>query len=356
MGFMEHILSKIHHWYHENKRDLPWRKTTDPYKIWVSEIILQQTRVNQGFSYYLRFIEKFPSVEILANATEDEVMKAWQGLGYYSRARNLHAAAKAICENYQSKLPETYEGLLELKGIGTYTAAAIASMAFNLPHPVLDGNVYRFLSRYFGIEEPINSAKGKKAFQELAEEIMDRDNPGNHNQSLMEFGAIICTPKAQCNNCPVHEHCFAFNNNKFTELPVKLKKIAQKPRYFYYFHFEWKDTIYLQKRTKDDIWKNLYEFPLIEKSEDIPLKEFLSSVEFQQFVAKKGFTINKISKYNKHILSHQVIFATFIYIQLNEKLKMRDVIQVNKKDIYKFAVSRLIENYLIKKGLINQEK
>lgn len=240
--------TQIIEWYRTNKRDLPWRKTKNPYQIWLSEIILQQTRVEQGLSYYLKFIEKYPSIKDLANAPQDEVLKLWQGLGYYSRARNLHYTSKVITDKYKGEFPATYKEILDLKGIGEYTAAAISSFSFNLPYPVIDGNVYRVLSRVFDIDTPIDSTLGKKEFKELAYELINKNNPSEYNQAIMEFGALYCKPQSpDCENCIFTSTCLAFKTKKINELPVKSKKLKQKNRYFNYLVFIDEDYTYLKK-------------------------------------------------------------------------------------------------------------
>jgi A/G-specific adenine glycosylase len=251
---MEYFLQNIYKWYNINKRDLPWRNTSDPYKIWLSEIILQQTRVEQGKKYYLNFVEKYPDVHKLAQANEDEVLKLWQGLGYYSRARNLHVTAKYVSRKLNGKFPNDFAELQQLKGIGNYTAAAIASIAFNLPHAALDGNIYRVLSRYFGIATPINSVAGKQDFTQLANEILNKTNPGMHNQALMEFGALQCTPKSpNCFACPINETCYALIKKHVEKLPVKNKNVKQTTRFFYYYYIDDGKYTFLEKRTKADI-------------------------------------------------------------------------------------------------------
>ncbi|MCL4144887.1 UNVERIFIED_CONTAM: hypothetical protein GTU68_021054, partial [Idotea baltica] len=261
---------KILIWYGQNKRTLPWRRTRDPYKIWLSEIMLQQTRVAQGTPYYLKFISAFPKVEDLANATEEKVLKLWQGLGYYSRARNLHATAKMVVEIYDGKFPEKHQELLKLKGVGDYTASAISSICFDEPHAVVDGNVYRVLSRYFGVQIPINSTEGIKYFKKLANEVKDAENIRDYNQGIMEFGAIQCTPKKpNCLFCPLNGSCIALKERKTDTLPIKLKKTKVRNRYFNYlvpiFSDEMgnKSTVLKQRKGKG-IWQNLWEFPLLE--------------------------------------------------------------------------------------------
>lgn len=337
---------QIYHWYSTNKRDLPWRKTSDPYKIWISEIILQQTRVAQGTQYYLRFIERFPAIADLANAAEDDVLKLWQGLGYYTRARNLHATAKKIVADFNGEFPSDYKTILSLKGIGGYTAAAIASIAFDLPHPAIDGNIYRVLSRYFGIETPIDSTRGKKEFQEIAEALMPAQNAGFHNQAFMEFGALQCTPKApDCGKCPLFETCFAAQNNMIDQLPVKSKKTNQRARYFLYFLIEDGDFIYLEKRKQNDIWKNLYQLPLVESDTELSDQQILALET--PFLQNMNSTVKSVSFQKKHILSHQIIFARMVHVEIqSKKTRGENLVRVNKKDISKFAVPKLVQDFL----------
>lgn len=339
---------EIYKWYNNNKRDLPWRETSDPYKIWISEIILQQTRVAQGISYYNRFVEQFPTVFELANASEDTVLKLWQGLGYYSRARNLHFTAKYIVNNYKGFFPNDFKSILSLKGIGSYTAAAIASIAFGLPNAAVDGNVYRVISRYYGISTPVDSGKGKNEIQKIANKLISEKNPGLHNQAFMEFGALQCLPKSpDCNLCPLFDTCYAANKNLTDVLPVKEKKVKQRTRYFYYYVIESKDSILLEKRTGEDIWKNLYQFPLIESEYELSENEIFNLATPVNTLNNTNF--KSISGSVKHVLTHQNIFARFVHIEVEDyKLKDSNIIRVNKKDIYKFAVPRLLENYLKK--------
>jgi A/G-specific adenine glycosylase len=267
MNFSDRILS----WYHIHKRELPWRKTRDPYRVWLSEIMLQQTRVVQGLPYYMKFTEHFPKVGDLAAASEEEVLKLWQGLGYYSRARNLHATARTIASKFGGHFPDTYQELLKLKGVGPYTAAAIASICYGLPHPVVDGNVYRVLSRYFGVELPINSPEGVRYFADLAMEVIDRERPGEYNQGLMEFGALQCVPQnPDCKACPLSGSCEAYARNLVSDLPKKLPKKKVRERIFNYFMPV--DPLFrtlLVKRKGKGIWQGLFEFPLIETEREI---------------------------------------------------------------------------------------
>ena len=344
---MDAFLDVIYNWFKENKRDLPWRQTAEPYYIWLSEIILQQTRIVQGTKYYLRFIERFPTVKDLAEATEDEVLKEWQGLGYYSRARNLHFTAKYIHNELSGLFPCSYEEIFRLKGVGPYTAAAIASIAFDLPYPALDGNIYRVLSRYFGISSPIDSEKGRKEIEQIAIELMPEKNAGFHNQALMEFGALQCVPKSpDCKKCVLNESCFARQNKMVDKLPVKIKKIKQQIRYFYYYLIECGEIIILQKREGKDIWRNLYQFPLYES--DKPLNENkILNVENIPSLEKCVVNIKMLTAVKKHILSHQVIFARLIFVEIeNDDCLDNGFIRANKKDISKFAVPRLIEEFI----------
>lgn len=349
---MKHFSPKIITWYHQNKRDLPWRNTKDAYLIWLSEIILQQTRVDQGMAYYLKFAEHFPTVKDLAKADNDKVMKLWQGLGYYSRARNLHTTAKTIYTIYKGKFPTAYEDILSLKGVGDYTAAAIASFAFNKPHAVVDGNVYRVLSRVFGIETPIDSSEGKKEFYKLANELIDKKNPGLHNQALMEFGALQCKPaNPDCSICPLNTICYAFAKNVVADLPIKEKKTKVRNRYFNYMVFRNKGSIAIHKRIAKDIWINLHDFPLIETTKELSEEQLIKSPEWKKMLGKTKYSIKSISTSYKHILSHQKIYARFIELDCKEPLKTflpKDILIIKESEIQKFAVPRLVDLYLEK--------
>ncbi len=345
---MDIFKSRIHQWFSLFKRDLPWRNTRDPYFIWLSEIILQQTRVDQGLAYYLKFTEEFPTISDLANATEDQVLKLWQGLGYYSRARNLHFTAKFITVQYYGKFPDKYHKILLLKGIGEYTAAAIASISFNQEYPAVDGNVFRVLSRFFGIADPIDTAAGKKIFRELATELIKGTDPGMHNQALMEFGALQCVPKnPDCLQCPLHEQCYAFLTNKTAELPVKLKKTLQRDRYFNYFVISFGDYIWLKRRTGNDIWKNLFEFPMIETTSATTIETLFTMPEVNQLISTNQSVIEKTEEWKIHLLTHQRINYRILTIRLLQENKMpEEMLRVNKEDIFNFAVPKLLETYL----------
>lgn len=343
---MDFFNAQIHQWYAIYKRDLPWRNSCNPYFIWLSEIILQQTRVDQGLAYYLRFTEEFPTINELANASEDQVLKLWQGLGYYSRARNLLFTAKYIQKHYDGKFPEHYESILALKGIGEYTASAIASISFGLEFPVVDGNVFRLLSRFFGISEPIDSNSGKKVFYSLAKELIKGTNPGMHNQALMEFGALQCMPgKPDCLKCVLSEKCFAYGADKVGILPVKANRTKQRDRFFNYLIFEYNNYIWIRHRISKDIWKGLFEFPLIETSGKTKVLEILSSNEWNQITNSPNAIIQSIGNWKIHILSHQRINYRFIRITLTEEFELLDkLVRVNKQDILSFAIPKLLES------------
>ncbi|TGD58415.1 A/G-specific adenine glycosylase [Flavobacterium humi] len=302
-------------WYLENKRDLPWRKTANPYPIWLSEIMLQQTRVAQGLPYYLAFTEAFPTVFDLAHASEEQVLKLWQGLGYYSRARNLHATAKHIAGNLNGIFPPDYKSLLQLKGVGEYTAAAIASFSYNEAVPVVDGNVYRVLSRYFNVSTDIASPKAKKEFTLLAQEVLDTENPALFNQAIMEFGALQCVPKnPDCSLCPLNESCQALSLKKVAELPVKIKKMKIKDRFFHYlFILDNENKTTVNQRTSKGIWHNLYEFPVIETETPVSGEKVLESIE-KKISGASHITLLE-SETVTHKLSHQHLHITFWRMQ-----------------------------------------
>lgn len=333
-------------WYQLNKRNLPWRSESDPYKIWLSEIILQQTQVVQGLAYYLKFENKYPTVRHLAKAPEDEVLKLWQGLGYYSRARNLHAAAKDIVQSQNAVFPADFQRLRSLKGVGDYTAAAIASFAFGLPHAVVDGNVYRVLSRIFGIETPIDTGLAKKQFQQLAQELLDKKNPAVHNQAIMEFGSQYCKPvNPDCNNCIFRNKCYAFKANKVAQLPLKAKKTKIKDRFFNYLVIiDKQHNIWLKKRNARDIWQGLYEFVLFETKKETALAELLTNKEVKTAIGSKPLIVHSSKQY-KHVLSHQHLYTVFCVIKVksfnNKSYEKATLAQLNN-----FAFPRLIEKFL----------
>ncbi|MCM0272361.1 A/G-specific adenine glycosylase [Bacteroides fragilis] len=337
----------IEKWYQEYKRELPWRESADPYVIWISEIILQQTRVVQGYDYFMRFMKRFPDVATLAEADEDEVMKYWQGLGYYSRARNLHAAAKSM----NGVFPKTYPEVRALKGVGDYTAAAICSFAYNMPYAVVDGNVYRVLSRYLGIDTPIDSTEGKKLFAAVADELLDKKNPALYNQAIMDFGAIQCSPQSpNCMFCPLASGCSALAGGMVAQLPVKQHKTKTTNRYFNYIYVRMGAYTLINKRTGNDIWKNLFEFPLIETPEAVSEEEIPALPEFRAMFAE-GETpiIRLVCRDVKHVLSHRVIYANFYMVDLPENSQSFTSYQKIKADeLEQYAVSRLVHAFIEK--------
>jgi A/G-specific adenine glycosylase len=312
---------KIVKWYLENRRPLPWRDTLDPYHIWLSEVILQQTRVAQGLPYYQRFIETFPTVKHLADAEEQKVLRLWQGLGYYSRARNLHKCARVISADYGGKFPRTSRELQALPGIGSYTAAAIASFCFGEPVAVVDGNVYRILSRIFGLHQPINSTMGKTAFAELANELITPKQPAHHNQAVMEFGATFCTPlKPRCDECPFQSSCVAYNQNLISQLPVKTPAKKARRRYFFYVVLEKQGSFLMRKRAAKDIWQGLFDFLLIEKNRPVKIEKLLAEDTCKKWVNKAMDA--QVSKSYKHILSHQTIHCRFIHVKVDRSFTL----------------------------------
>jgi len=343
--------SNIITWYNSNKRALPWRKTTNPYYIWISEIILQQTRVSQGLPYYQKFVAVFPTIQDLAAASEQEVLALWQGLGYYSRARNMHKCAKVITSEFNGHFPKAFEQLLKLPGIGPYTAAAITSLAFNNPTPVVDGNVYRVLARVFGIDNNIADAKSFKHFFNLSAQLINKNDPGTYNQAVMELGATICSPqKPLCNACPVEESCFARANKKQNALPVKIKKSRNRNRYFTYLVIECNGKRAMTKREGKGIWEGLYEFYLIENSSETPIDKLKNS--FLEQLHLKGVVSSEETTLAKHILSHQTIYSKFITLhfkleaEVSKLLTENGLVLYSQTEIDALPKPVLISNYL----------
>lgn len=333
-------------WYHKNKRDLPWRDTDDAYKIWLSEIILQQTRVEQGINYYYAFVENFPTVFDLAEASEQEVLKLWQGLGYYSRARNLHFTAKYIVEELSGVFPQTYDELQQLKGVGKYTAAAIASFAYGEAVPAIDGNVYRIFSRLFGIYTPIHTGKAQKEFYEIAKELLPIEAAADFNQATMELGATVCKPKnPDCELCPVVFKCWAKENGKQSELPVKKAKIEVRNRYFNYLIIEQEQGTIIQRREGKDIWRHLYQFPLVEK-ENPSLNELIGFVKSQFHT--DTIILSKVNENSIiHKLSHQHIYLYFWKVSCEEiKVLPKCHFYLNADNSSKFPVPKAIESFI----------
>lgn len=354
---MEQLLfsEKIIQWYQKHRRDLPWRHTTDPYQIWLSEVILQQTRVAQGLPYYQRFIEAFPSVYDLANASEQEVLRLWQGLGYYSRARNLHACAKSIVKDYGGKFPTTYQELIKLKGVGAYTAAAIASFAFNETVPVVDGNVYRVLARVFGIDDDILSTTGQKRFRKVADQLVPDGKANVYNQAIMEFGALQCTPaNPACLLCPVEATCYAYQHGKQKELPVKIKKGKIKDRYLHYVVVQQNEKLLMKQRPAKGIWAGLYDFHLVEASKsqewDALDDFFVSELVQQQPAVKK-------SKVYQHQLSHQRLHVIFYTVTVNGSIVQEPLATTgqfySQEEVERLPKPILIDNFLQNEILSN---
>ncbi len=361
---MKNFSKTIIRWYNCNKRDLPWRNTTNPYYIWISEIILQQTKVIQAIKYYKNFINKFDTIHKLADAPQDDVLQIWKGLGYYSRARNLHRASKTIVEKYNGKLPSDYKHIIKLKGIGAYTAAAIASFAFKQPYIAIDGNVFRVFSRIFGIDTPIDTAKGKKAFYELGNSLLDKKQPEVFNQAIIEFGAIHCTPKKPaCQTCVFQDACYAFNNQLVHQLPVKKPKKKPGKRYFHYLVVYNNYQVIMEKRIQNDIWKNLYEFILIETKQPTEPNELMVSdgwnaifCTLTSFFNYTDFVLENISAPIVHKLTHQHIITRFYPVFFDcdlssiEKTGNQRIV-VKLSDLEKIPVNRLIEKYIQKQML-----
>ena len=343
---MSEFADRLLRWYEENKRDLPWRNTKDPYHIWISEIILQQTRVAQGYDYYMRFVRRFPDVFSLASAEEDEVMKYWQGLGYYSRARNLHAAAKTMAE--AGGFPVTYKEVLALKGVGEYTAAAICSFAYDMPCAVVDGNVYRVLSRWLGIDTPIDTTEGKKMFAVAAGELLDKEHPALYNQAIMDFGALQCTPSSpDCLFCPLAESCAALQQGRVDQLPVKRHKTKITNRFFNYIYVRAGENTYMRKRTGKDIWRNLYEPLLMETEEDVAGKEYELLPMLQKLLGSHvDMGLKPVRLGVKHVLSHRMIHANFYELELPAHWgEIQGYQRVLMEDLHKFAVSNLVYQF-----------
>lgn len=356
-------------WYALHKRDLPWRRTADPYRIWISEIILQQTRVAQGTEYFNRFIARFPHVAALAEASEEQVLHCWQGLGYYSRARNLHAAAREIVSRFGGTFPRQYADVLSLPGIGEYTAAAICSFAYRAPHAVVDGNVYRVLARIFGIGTPVDTPAAKKQFSALAQSLLDGNAPDDYNQAIMDFGALQCTPRSpRCGACPFSDTCRAFRENRTGSLPVKKGKTAVKPRYFNYFHIRTGNSLLLHKRTEKDIWQNLYEFPLIETDAPADFAHLQTLPPYRELLRMTGpLRLVRALPMPPHQLSHRIIHPVFYEMERESSPEPAlppdtegcsgagagrspdpsgPYLAIAREDIGRYPVSRLTQSYL----------
>ena len=344
-GFAKRLLE----WNKEsNKREMPWKGEKDPYKIWLSEIILQQTRVEQGLNYYQKFIAAFPAIQQLANAEDSRVYKLWEGLGYYSRCKNLLITARYIAKEKNGNFPGTYEDIIRLKGIGAYTAAAISSFAFNLPYAVVDGNVFRVIARVFGISKAIDSTEGKKIFTDFANRLLDKKQPGIYNQAIMDFGAVICKPVAPlCDECIFKKTCVAFQNDKINELPVKLKKTAVKKRWFNYLVLEYKNEIFIRERLAKDIWQHLFEFWLIETEKHENEQSIIKIALKRKWLKDKKFTVVYVSPALKQLLSHQLINGQFIYIHLSARPDVAEnYIAVAKEKLGSYPFPQLTNQYI----------
>lgn len=337
------LTEKVIEWYQNHKRQLPWRTDKDPYKIWLSEIILQQTRIDQGTPYYEKFLSHYPCIFEMAKAPEDEILKHWQGLGYYSRARNMHHTAKVIVNDYQGIFPQDYKSIRLLKGIGDYTASILLSVCFNQPYAVVDGNVSRVVSRLFGIKDFIDKPEGQKIIKQKATEILDKQNPGDFNEALMDFGSMVCTPSnPNCCECPLSNHCYAFIHNEQNLLPFKSQKKELRKRYFHYYYLEQEGFIFVKKRNNSDIWKSLYEFPLIEKNIDTsPTNE-----EVAQTFGVQHCKVELVFEM-KHKLTHQAIQIKFYKLMSKEKINDTKGSQLIKiQEINQYAVPKPIEKFL----------
>jgi A/G-specific adenine glycosylase len=333
-------------WYNENKRDLPWRHTTNAYVIWLSEVILQQTRVEQGMPYFNRFVETYPTVSDFAAADETEVLRLWQGLGYYSRGRNMLKTARIVQQEYAGNFPTKYDDLIKLTGIGEYTAAAIASFAANEARAVVDGNVNRVIARYFGINEPINSTTGKKIFQTTAIDLLNKKNPAVHNQAMMEFGAMLCKPKNPgCGICPVRTGCYAFINNAITALPVKINKVKIKQRYFNYFLFTDGENILMNKRAENDIWANMYDLPMVETTMPVSVDELLITPDTVKYFGA-DIKITAVSENKKHVLTHQHLYIRFIALTIPPKVVKPNWVFIKVENLRKLPLPKPIFIFL----------
>ncbi|MEP6949288.1 MAG: A/G-specific adenine glycosylase [Ginsengibacter sp.] len=332
----------------ENTREMPWKGEKDPYKIWISEIILQQTRVQQGLAYYNRFIKAWPDIKSLAAAPEQEVYKLWEGLGYYSRCRNLIASAKLINEELAGRFPGKYEDIVSLKGVGHYTASAIASFAFNLPYAVLDGNVFRVLARFFGVKVPVDTTEGKKMFSDIARDLIDTRNPASYNQAIMDFGAVVCKPLLPlCNSCPLEKKCIANAKKIVSTLPVKEKSIQRRERFFNYLIVEYHNKTYVNQRMDKDIWQNLYEFILVETESLIPRKAFLNTKIFTSLFLRNNYSVTNVSAIRSQKLTHQTITGRFFHITVKTpKASLQKYKAVSGRELSLLPFPKFITSYL----------
>ena len=332
-------------WYNQNKRNLPWRNSRNPYFIWLSEVILQQTRVDQGTAYYHKFTERYPTIKDLAEAPEEDVMLSWQGLGYYSRARNLHAAAKSVVTEHKGEFPNTYQNIRSLKGVGDYTASAVASIAYDLPHAAVDGNVNRVISRLFEVEENPLLPPGKRKIQEISNMLLDTANPGTYNQAMMELGATVCKPRnPECGNCPLSQYCQAFTSGRQHDFPVKGEKTKVKTRYLHFVIFkDAENRVLVSRRAANDIWKGLYQFPLIET--DSPIEAHMLNIP-----GTENMTLIKVQTNIRHLLTHRELIIGFYHFAGKElpteywtEFEVRDALELTKL-AFPRAITRHLES------------
>jgi A/G-specific adenine glycosylase len=337
----------------ENTREMPWKGEKDVYKIWLSEIILQQTKVEQGLEYYHRFLKKFPTIHHLAEAKEEQVFKLWEGLGYYARCKNLITTARYISKEHHGKFPTSFEEIKALKGVGQYTASAIASFGHNLPYAVLDGNVYRVIARFFGIGLPIQSTEGKRHFLNLAQQLLDRKQPGSYNQAIMDFGAVVCKPRSPaCNKCVLSRHCVAFQNETVSDFPVKKASSKKNVRWLYYYVIEYNGKVYIKKRTEQDIWQNLYEFALLDSEIAIAKTELRKQGFIKELLIRVPFQIHNITEVYSQQLSHLRIYGQFIHVKISSMpVSLNHFRLVAWRDLRKFAFPKFILSYLQEKNV-----
>lgn len=335
------------HWHaHHNQRSMPWKGEKDPYKIWLSEIILQQTRVEQGLAYYLRFVDTYPSIADLAAAEDEAVFKLWEGLGYYSRCRNLLAAARQVMQQFEGRFPNKYHDILSLKGVGPYTAAAIASFGFGLPHAVVDGNVIRVLARFYGIDEPFDTTAGKQRFTQEADAHLAHEAPAAYNQAIMDFGATVCKPAVPlCSTCPMKSQCVAFKQQRVDSLPVKSKKLIKKDRYFYYFLFRAGNQVLVRQRQAKDIWQDLFEFPLQEETQPFERSEN-EWLQLARQIVPNASSITAMHGPYRQLLTHQTIYASFIECNVPSAKAVPAGDWVNPDTLGQLAFPKLLREYL----------
>jgi len=349
---MNRIADILIDWYGVHGRDLPWRRTRDPYRIWLSEVILQQTRIAQGTDYYLRFVERFPDVGALAAAEEDEVLKLWQGLGYYSRARNLHAAAREVAVRHGGRFPTSYADVRALKGVGDYTAAAVCSIACDAPCAVVDGNVYRVLARLFDLDLAIDTGEGRRAFAALADEQLDRRRPARYNQAIMDFGALQCTPlNPACDDCPLRNDCLSLAAGTVAERPVKRGKTQVRPRYLNYLHLECGHRVALRRRPEGDIWQGLYDLPAIESDRPLDFTELIAAQPFRQLLGTLSYRLVRTTRMPKHQLSHQTLHAVYHQLELEAwPPAAAEWTLASEETLGDYAIPRLLDRYFERIG------